>query len=30
MNAVDYITKPFQPAEVIARVNKHLTIFCSV
>ncbi|MDM8560543.1 sigma 54-interacting transcriptional regulator [Candidatus Parabeggiatoa sp. HSG14] len=26
MNAVDYITKPFQPKEVIARVNKHLTI----
>jgi two-component system repressor protein LuxO len=26
MNAVDYITKPFQTAEVIARVNKHLTI----
>ncbi len=26
MNAVDYITKPFQLAEVIARVNKHLTI----
>jgi signal transduction histidine kinase/DNA-binding response OmpR family regulator len=24
--AVDYITKPFQTAEVIARVNKHLTI----
>lgn len=26
MNAVDYITKPFQAAEVVARVNKHLTI----
>ncbi len=26
MNAVDYITKPFQPEEVIARVEKHLTI----
>ncbi|MDM8567250.1 sigma 54-interacting transcriptional regulator [Candidatus Halobeggiatoa sp. HSG11] len=26
MSAVDYITKPFQPEEVIARVNKHLTI----
>jgi PAS domain S-box-containing protein len=26
ISAVDYITKPFQPAEVIARVNKHLTI----
>ncbi len=23
---VDYITKPFQPAEVIARINTHLTI----
>jgi PAS domain S-box-containing protein len=26
IGAVDYITKPFQTAEVIARVNKHLTI----
>ncbi|MDM8564651.1 sigma 54-interacting transcriptional regulator [Candidatus Halobeggiatoa sp. HSG11] len=26
MGAVDYITKPFQSEEVIARVNKHLTI----
>jgi len=26
MSAVDYITKPFQIKEVIARVNKHLTI----
>ncbi len=26
MNAVDYITKPFVAAEVIARVQKHLTI----
>jgi len=26
IGAVDYITKPFQAAEVIARVNKHLTI----
>ena len=26
LGAVDYITKPFQPAEVIARVNTHLTI----
>jgi two-component system repressor protein LuxO len=26
MNAVDYITKPFQAVEVVARVNKHLTI----
>ncbi len=26
MGAVDYITKPFQPDEVIARVNTHLTI----
>ncbi len=26
MSAVDYITKPFQAIEVIARVNKHLTI----
>ncbi|MDM8565655.1 response regulator [Candidatus Halobeggiatoa sp. HSG11] len=26
MGAVDYITKPFQTDEVIARVNKHLTI----
>ena len=25
--AVDYITKPFQAAEVIARVNTHLTIY---
>ena len=27
MGAVDYITKPFQPDEVIARVNTHLTIY---
>jgi PAS domain S-box-containing protein len=26
VGAVDYITKPFQTVEVIARVNKHLTI----
>jgi PAS domain S-box-containing protein len=26
IGAVDYITKPFQTAEVVARVNKHLTI----
>jgi sigma-B regulation protein RsbU (phosphoserine phosphatase) len=26
MGAVDYITKPFQPEEVIARVDTHLTI----
>jgi DNA-binding response OmpR family regulator/class 3 adenylate cyclase len=26
MGAVDYIAKPFQPEEVIARVNNHLTI----
>ncbi|MDM8529685.1 diguanylate cyclase [Anaerolineales bacterium HSG25] len=26
MSAVDYITKPFQLTEVLARVNKHLTI----
>jgi sigma-B regulation protein RsbU (phosphoserine phosphatase) len=26
LGAVDYITKPFQPAEVIARVDTHLTI----
>ena len=26
LGAVDYITKPFQPEEVIARVNTHLTI----
>jgi sigma-B regulation protein RsbU (phosphoserine phosphatase) len=26
LGAVDYITKPFQAAEVIARVNTHLTI----
>jgi len=26
IGAVDYITKPFQAVEVIARVNKHLTI----
>jgi PAS domain S-box-containing protein len=26
IGAVDYITKPFQAEEVIARVNKHLTI----
>jgi sigma-B regulation protein RsbU (phosphoserine phosphatase) len=27
LGAVDYITKPFQPDEVIARVNNHLTIY---
>jgi sigma-B regulation protein RsbU (phosphoserine phosphatase) len=27
LGAVDYITKPFQPDEVIARVNTHLTIY---
>lgn len=27
MGAVDYITKPFQMAEVVARVNTHLTIY---
>ncbi|MFQ5407248.1 MAG: PAS domain S-box protein [Anaerolineales bacterium] len=26
MNAVDYITKPFEPLEVVARVEKHLTL----
>lgn len=26
LGAIDYITKPFQPDEVIARVNTHLTI----
>jgi len=26
MSAMDYITKPFQPEEVVARVKKHLTI----
>jgi len=26
LGAVDYITKPFEPAEVIARVDAHLTI----
>jgi len=28
LGAVDYITKPFQPEEVIARVNTHLTLRC--
>ena len=27
IGAVDYVTKPFQPDEVIARVNTHLTIY---
>jgi two-component system sensor histidine kinase ChiS len=27
MGAVDYVTKPFQPDEVIARVNTHLTVY---
>ncbi|MCP4696450.1 MAG: response regulator [Gammaproteobacteria bacterium] len=26
LGAVDYITKPFQPEEVLARINTHLTI----
>jgi sigma-B regulation protein RsbU (phosphoserine phosphatase) len=26
LGAVDYVTKPFQPEEVIARVNTHLTV----
>jgi putative two-component system response regulator len=28
LGAVDYITKPFEPAEVLARVNTHLTLRC--
>jgi putative two-component system response regulator len=28
LGAVDYITKPFQPEELIARVNTHLTLRC--
>jgi putative two-component system response regulator len=28
LGAVDYITKPFQPEEVIARVNTHLALRC--
>jgi putative two-component system response regulator len=28
LGAVDYITKPFQPEEVIARVHTHLTLRC--
>ena len=28
LGAVDYITKPFQPEEVIARVETHLTLRC--
>ncbi len=28
LGAVDYITKPFQPEEVIARVDTHLTLRC--
>jgi putative two-component system response regulator len=28
MGAVDFITKPFPPEEVIARVNTHLTLRC--
>ncbi len=27
LGAVDYVTKPFQPEEVIARVSTHLTIY---
>ena len=27
LGAVDYVTKPFQPEEVIARVNTHLTVY---
>jgi len=27
LGAVDYISKPFQPHEVIARVNTHLTVY---
>ena len=27
LGAVDYVTKPFQPDEVIARVSTHLTIY---
>ncbi len=26
LNAVDYITKPFEPQEVVARIEKHLTL----
>ena len=28
LGAVDYITKPFQPQEILARVNTHLTLRC--
>ncbi len=28
LGAVDYITKPFQPEELVARVNTHLTLRC--
>jgi putative two-component system response regulator len=28
LGAVDYVTKPFQPEEVIARVHTHLTLRC--
>ncbi len=27
LGAVDYVTKPFQPDEIIARVNTHLTVY---
>ena len=30
LGAVDYVSKPFQPDEVIARVNTHLTIVVRV
>jgi two-component system NtrC family sensor kinase len=28
LNAIDYITKPFRPEEVLARIERHLTLQC--
>jgi DNA-binding response OmpR family regulator len=28
LGAVDYVTKPFEPEEVLSRIRTHLTLYC--